>query len=133
MASLDQSKPPPPPGATAEAEAAALNSQILEAGSKDHSHVVELSDAQKDGLPVAKKPANAGLANYFVSSHSSTSCLERSPNSYSQRVFTYGTKFDFFLVTVCVITSVASGLPMPLMNIVFGMVKTSMTTQCVLM
>ena len=37
-----------------------------------------------------------------------------------QRVFFYGTKLDFFLVVICCLTSIGSGITMPLMNIVFG-------------
>jgi hypothetical protein len=35
-------------------------------------------------------------------------------------VFKYGTKFDYFLIVVCCVTSIGSGIAIPLMNIVFG-------------
>jgi ATP-binding cassette subfamily B (MDR/TAP) protein 1 len=37
-----------------------------------------------------------------------------------QRVFAYGTKLDFVLIGVCCLTSIGSGVAMPLMNVVFG-------------
>lgn len=37
-----------------------------------------------------------------------------------QRVFSYGTKLDYLLMFLCCLTSVGSGIAMPLMNVVFG-------------
>lgn len=67
MGTLNESKPPPRPGATADAEAAALNAQALEAGTTDQPSVVELLDEAENGSADAKKPPQAGLKNYFVS------------------------------------------------------------------
>nr|A0A348AXX9.1 RecName: Full=ABC-type transporter TR06; AltName: Full=KK-1 biosynthesis cluster protein 6 [Curvularia clavata]BBC83962.1 P-loop containing nucleoside triphosphate hydrolase protein [Curvularia clavata] len=36
------------------------------------------------------------------------------------RVFSYGTKLDYFLISLCCFTSIGAGTAMPLMNIVFG-------------
>ncbi|KAF1354222.1 P-loop containing nucleoside triphosphate hydrolase protein [Lizonia empirigonia] len=49
----------------------------------------------------AKKGSEAGLGSYF-------------------RVFAYGTALDYALIALCCLTSVGSGIAMPLMNIVFG-------------
>ncbi|KAF5844304.1 hypothetical protein GGP41_004490 [Bipolaris sorokiniana] len=43
------------------------------------------------------------------------------------RVFSYGTKLDTCLVTVCCVASIGSGLAFPLMNIIFGQLVGSFT------
>ncbi|KAH4931961.1 hypothetical protein HBI79_104570 [Parastagonospora nodorum] len=87
-----------PPAATAGAEAAALQTQVLEAGTKQGDAKAESSE--NVAKPVEKKP-ESGLGSYF-------------------RVFAYGTRFDFMLIGVCCLTSIGSGVAMPLMNVVFG-------------
>ncbi|KAH8723608.1 P-loop containing nucleoside triphosphate hydrolase protein [Phaeosphaeriaceae sp. PMI808] len=47
------------------------------------------------------KTPDGGMKNYF-------------------RVFSYGTKLDYFLMVISCLTSIGSGVAMPLMNVVFG-------------
>ncbi|KAF9693236.1 hypothetical protein EKO04_008646 [Ascochyta lentis] len=90
-----------PPSASAEGETAALQARIVEAGTLDGDGVA--AAAEKNGGPKSegKKASDAGLKNYF-------------------RVFGYGTALDYFLIALSCLTSVGSGVAMPLMNVVFG-------------
>jgi ATP-binding cassette subfamily B (MDR/TAP) protein 1 len=69
--------------------------------------------------PETKKSPQASIKNYFVCNHPLR--ITRTPANSSQRVFLYGTKLDYFLVSLCCFTSIGAGTAMPLMNIVFGM------------
>ncbi|KAH7071899.1 leptomycin B resistance protein pmd1 [Paraphoma chrysanthemicola] len=101
------SKPPPPPGTNADADAVALQSQVLDYGTlKDTAR--ETTDAKEDAVKTPKKAPSAGFANYF-------------------RVFKYGTNLDYFLIVVCCITSIGSGIAIPLMNVVFGELASTFT------
>ncbi|KAF1934701.1 P-loop containing nucleoside triphosphate hydrolase protein [Clathrospora elynae] len=101
MAILADAKPSLPPAASAEAENAALTAQVLVAGTSEKDRVTETFEQDEDGPVKAKKVPQAGLMNYF-------------------RVFSYGTQLDFFLIALCCLTSIGSGVAMPLMNVVFG-------------
>lgn len=115
------SKLPPPPGATANAEAVALQAQVLDYGTlKDTSG--ENIDTKEDAIEAPKKPPRAGFANYFVRDPVKVNG-ERCANLNWQRVFKYGTKFDYFLIVVCCVTSIGSGIAIPLMNVVFGPIR----------
>ncbi|KAJ4364631.1 ABC-type transporter tr06 [Neocucurbitaria cava] len=114
MTSSDKVEPPPPPpAATAGAETAALNAQVLTAGNTENDRVADLTEQMTDDAGKTKKPSQAGLGNYF-------------------RVFTYGTKFDFVLIALCCLTSIGSGIAMPLMNIVFGQLVGNFTNYFIL-
>ncbi|KAF2732133.1 leptomycin B resistance protein pmd1 [Polyplosphaeria fusca] len=82
---------PPPPSTNAAADAVEQDVQVIEAATTEKQHVVD--DKAK------KQPG--GLSNYF-------------------RVFTYGTKLDFFLLLLSCLTSIGSGAAFPLMNVVLG-------------
>ncbi|KAF1850722.1 P-loop containing nucleoside triphosphate hydrolase protein [Cucurbitaria berberidis CBS 394.84] len=101
MSTFSEGKPPPPPATTAGAETAALDPQILKAGISEHDQLVDLAEEKTGKHAKTKEVPQAGLKNYF-------------------RVLSYGTKFDFFLMGLCCLTSIGSGIAMPLMNIVFG-------------
>jgi hypothetical protein len=59
------SKPQPPPGTTADAEAVALQAQVLDHGAlKDVA--AETSEVKVDSVEARKKAPSAGFANYFV-------------------------------------------------------------------
>jgi hypothetical protein len=92
---------PLPPSALAEGESAAMQAGIINAST------LEKDTAAKDGLKGekvegnTKKKTDEGMKNYI-------------------RVFSYGTALDFFLIALCCITSIGSGIAFPLMNVVFG-------------
>ena len=67
MSTSDEVKLPPPPAATAGAETAALNAQILKAGNAEDDRVVELKEEPTNDAAKAKDIPQAGLKNYFVS------------------------------------------------------------------
>ncbi|KAF1913018.1 P-loop containing nucleoside triphosphate hydrolase protein [Ampelomyces quisqualis] len=101
MDTIGRSKPPQPPAASAAGGNVAVTAQILEAGTTQKDNVAETFEVHEDGKNSVKKSGDSNMKNYF-------------------RVFTYGTKFDFFLILLCCLTSIGSGITMPLMNIVFG-------------
>lgn len=119
------SKPPQPPAATAGAETAAMQAQILEAGNTPKDLVTEVIVKDNNGTTPPKKAADNGLKNYFVGAFSMYK--GRLLIRYCQRVFSYGAKLDFFLIVLCCLTSIGSGIAMPLMQIVFGAFMTDTT------
>ncbi|KAF2639503.1 P-loop containing nucleoside triphosphate hydrolase protein [Massarina eburnea CBS 473.64] len=68
--------------------------QVIDEATAEKSQVAE----SKDDPPEAKKKPQASLKNYF-------------------RVFSYGAKFDAFLMGLSFLTSIGSGTALPLMNI----------------
>ncbi|PSN71259.1 P-loop containing nucleoside triphosphate hydrolase protein [Corynespora cassiicola Philippines] len=60
-------------------------------------------------IGATKKKSNAGLANYF-------------------RVFSFGTTFDYVLMFLSALASIASGVALPLMNVVFGQLVGTFTS-----
>lgn len=108
MGSSSKYVPILPAAGAAEREATLLTTQAveLESMAKDDDAI---KTAKNDRGPAeAKKPPQAGLKNYF-------------------RVFTYATKFDFLLISLCCFTSIGAGIAMPLMNVVFGQLVGSFT------
>ncbi|KAF2472343.1 P-loop containing nucleoside triphosphate hydrolase protein [Lindgomyces ingoldianus] len=101
MDTISGSKPAPPPAATAEADAVAPQAQVLESGATSKDEIAQKTEADENDTKSSQKAPEGGLKNYF-------------------RVYSYGTKLDFFLILACCITSIGSGIAMPLMNIVFG-------------
>ncbi|CAN9330928.1 unnamed protein product [Alternaria alternata] len=100
MDTATDGRPPPPPAANPKAENAALTAQVLETGVREKDGIIE---AVEPGGNVSTKPnkvPKAGMKNYF-------------------RVFSYGTPFDFALISLCCITSIGSDVAFPLMNVVF--------------
>ncbi|RAR14080.1 leptomycin b resistance protein pmd1 [Stemphylium lycopersici] len=93
--------PPPPPGPNTEGEHATAAAQMLDAEKAQKDGIVEAIDNGGDEPPKAKDASKDGMKNYF-------------------RVFTYGTKLDFLLMSLCAITSIGSGVAFPLMTVVFG-------------
>ncbi|KAI2478315.1 MdlB ABC-type multidrug transport system ATPase and permease component [Pyrenophora tritici-repentis] len=99
----------PRPTASAEAENDALTTQVLGTTAQEKDGVAEAS-AHSDNFSVKpKKAPQAGMKNYF-------------------RVFSYGTAFDFVLISLCCVTSIGSGVAFPLMNVVFGQLVGSFTS-----
>ncbi|KAF2471491.1 lipid A export ATP-binding/permease protein-like protein msbA [Lindgomyces ingoldianus] len=82
-------------------EITAQEARGLEAITAEKGHGTTIAREEEQGTLQAKKPSQAGLANYF-------------------RVLSYGTKLDYFMVLLCILTSIGSGATMPLMIIVFG-------------
>ncbi|KAI4631038.1 ABC-type transporter tr06 [Alternaria metachromatica] len=99
---------PPQPTVDAGVESTAIATQVLETGPDEKHSVIE--DAGHDGIASskAKKVPQAGMKNYF-------------------RVFSYGTTLDYWLIFMCCVTSIASGVTFPLMNVVFGQLVGSFT------
>jgi ATP-binding cassette subfamily B (MDR/TAP) protein 1 len=91
----------PPPTTSSESETAAQENQIGEVATTKKDRNPAISKEEEHDTLRTKKLPQAGLANYF-------------------RVLSYGTKFDYLMMSVCVISSVGSGATMPLMIIVFG-------------
>ncbi|KAF2849457.1 lipid A export ATP-binding/permease protein-like protein msbA [Plenodomus tracheiphilus IPT5] len=91
--------PPLPPAGGAQGEATLLTTQAVQLEKVKEEGRAASSNGH-NGAKV-KKPAQAGLKNYF-------------------RIFAYATKFDTLLIVVCCFTSVGAGIAMPLMNVVFG-------------
>ncbi|KAF2623306.1 leptomycin B resistance protein pmd1 [Macroventuria anomochaeta] len=90
------------PSANAEGKTAALQAQIVEANTVDKNDVAKTAGKARGAVgPTSKKGPDAGLKSYF-------------------RVFKYGTALDYFLIALCCLTSIGSGIAYPLMNIVFG-------------
>ncbi|OWY50925.1 P-loop containing nucleoside triphosphate hydrolase protein [Alternaria alternata] len=106
--SIADSRPPPRPTTNAEAENAALATQVLETGTEKKQGTAEAVEKDGESSTKAKKEPQAGLKNYF-------------------RVFSYGSKLDFWLMFLCCVTSIASGVTFPLMNVVFGQLVGSFT------
>ncbi|KAJ4987038.1 ABC transporter [Stagonosporopsis vannaccii] len=92
---------PVPPTASAEGETAALQARVVEATALDKKDVGGDIGQTETVAAAAKKGSDAGMKNYL-------------------RVFKYGTPLDYFLIMLCCITSIGSGIAFPLMNIVFG-------------
>ncbi|KAF1926965.1 leptomycin B resistance protein pmd1 [Didymella exigua CBS 183.55] len=92
---------PLPLSASAEGETAALQAQVVDAGTIDKNHAAKSGEKPVNTASQSKRDADAGFKNYM-------------------RVFKYGTALDYFLIALCCITSIGSGIAYPLMNIVFG-------------
>jgi predicted nucleic-acid-binding Zn-ribbon protein len=118
MDTIGGSKPPQPPAASAAGENAAVTVQVIGAGTAQKDDVAKAIEVQEHGKKPAKKAAESNMKHYFVSILQCKNCCFA--NVYVQRVFTYGTKLDFFLIILCCLTSIGSGITMPLMLIVFG-------------
>ena len=84
MSAVDNAKPVLP-RATAEAETAALNAQILKTGTTQKDNIVELNQGTDDGVAETKKAPEAGLKNYFVSTNTveHTNCWLTFNSAYS--------------------------------------------------
>lgn len=129
---MPDTKPVPPTG-SAEGETAALQAQVVEAST------INNHDGKIDNRPTgavagtARKEPDAGMKNYLVGLSFNVNLQWLMP---PQRVFKYGTALDYFLIALCCITSVGSGIvsqswqlssttdnrkAFPIMNIVFGM------------
>jgi hypothetical protein len=67
MDTFHRSKPPPRPTTAAEAETAAAQAQIVEAGAVQKDMTDETVIADENGGKMSKKAPNNGLKNYFVS------------------------------------------------------------------
>ncbi|EMD66015.1 hypothetical protein COCSADRAFT_35945 [Bipolaris sorokiniana ND90Pr] len=98
----------PRPAVSAEAENAALATQVLEIGAQRKDEAVETNAHNDDVSVEPKKAPQANIRNYF-------------------RVFSFGTAFDFALISLCCVTSIGSGVAFPLMNVVFGQLVGSFT------
>jgi ATP-binding cassette subfamily B (MDR/TAP) protein 1 len=118
MDTIAGSKPPQPLAATAGAESAAMQAQVLKSGNTQKDPAAEVIVPDKDGATPPKKAAENGLKNYFVGDPYIYN--GRLLTRYCQRVFSYGTKLDFSLILLCCSTSIGSGIAVPLMQIVFG-------------
>jgi hypothetical protein len=66
MDTINRSKHPQPPAATAGVETAAMQAQVLEAGTKQKDVFAEKIEQSEDGTATDKKPSENGLKNYFV-------------------------------------------------------------------
>lgn len=66
MDSMNESKPVQPSAAIAEAETAAVQVRLLEAGKTNKSIVGESSDTNEDGTSTPKKAPARGMKDYFV-------------------------------------------------------------------
>jgi hypothetical protein len=66
MDSMNGSRPPQPPAATAEAETAALQAQVVEVEKTDKDIVVESSNPNHGGTSTSEKTPENGMKNYFV-------------------------------------------------------------------
>lgn len=66
METASSSKPIPPPASTANGEAAALQTQLHDHATKQTDEVAE-AIKEGEGKKDPKKPADAGMKNYFVS------------------------------------------------------------------
>jgi ATP-binding cassette subfamily B (MDR/TAP) protein 1 len=91
----------PPPTTSSESETAAQEIKIGEVATTTKDRNSATAKEEEHATLRQKRLPQAGLANYF-------------------RVLSYGTKFDYSMMSVCVITSVGSGATMSLMIIVFG-------------
>ncbi|KAI4649230.1 ABC-type transporter tr06 [Alternaria ventricosa] len=99
---------PPRPTIDVEVESAAIAAQVLETGSDEKNGVIEHAEQDESISSQAKKVPEAGMKNYF-------------------RVFSHGTTLDYWLIFMCCVTSIASGVTFPLMNVVFGQLVGSFT------
>jgi ATP-binding cassette subfamily B (MDR/TAP) protein 1 len=117
MAALREDRPPPPPASNVEAEAVVVQAQLLEVSTAQKDVVLETTQ-ETVNAPATKTASSGGLKNYFVCFLFSDSTPPA--NTTCQRVFAYGTKFDYLLIVMCCLTSIGSGIAMPLMNVVFG-------------
>jgi hypothetical protein len=74
MDTLSGTKPPQPPATTAGAETAAVQSQILKAGTTQKDDVAEIVNIEDESTTPAKKAAGSPLSNYFVSTRVVSNC-----------------------------------------------------------
>jgi ATP-binding cassette subfamily B (MDR/TAP) protein 1 len=118
MDAINGSKTPLQPAVPAEADPVAIPAQVLAFDNDRKGAVAATTETEAIGATEKKKRADAGMKNYFVSSR--VGDVGFSTNAVVQRVFGYGTKLDYFLITLCCLTSIGSGLTFPLMNVVFG-------------
>ncbi|KAF1952299.1 leptomycin B resistance protein pmd1 [Byssothecium circinans] len=88
-----------PPPSTSVAPDPGEHTQVIQEGIIEKDQVVE----SKNEPPEAKKKPKANLGNYF-------------------RVFKYGTAFDVFLIASSMLSSIGSGITLPLMNVVSQLV-----------
>jgi ATP-binding cassette subfamily B (MDR/TAP) protein 1 len=106
MAGSSDTNPPPPPTSSVQAEAVVLESQVIEVATTEKDHVVEAAEKQ-DAKPTAKK-GDSAFTNYIVRT---TLMRDAQMSTKSmQRVFKYGTAFDYFLMVLCCLTSAGSGV-----------------------
>jgi ATP-binding cassette subfamily B (MDR/TAP) protein 1 len=106
MAGLNDTKPPPPPTSSVEAEAVVLESQVIEVATLEKDRITE--DAEKQDAEPTVKKADGGFASYIVSIIQVRDAWM--PVNSMQRVFKYGTAFDYFLMILCCLTSAGSGV-----------------------
>ncbi|KAF2127639.1 leptomycin B resistance protein pmd1 [Dothidotthia symphoricarpi CBS 119687] len=89
------------PVASVEAGVAAQQAQVVENAVTGKDGVAEAVEEKEHGGTETKKASKGDMVNYF-------------------RVLSYGTNLDYFLMAMCCLTAIGSGITMPLMNIVFG-------------
>jgi len=90
-----------PPSALAEGESAVMQAEIINASTLEKHSTAEGGPKRDTDEGTTKTKTGEGMKNYI-------------------RVFSYGTALDFFLIALCCVTSIGSGIAFPLMNIVFG-------------
>ena len=66
MDTKNGSKPQPPPAATAEADSAAVQAQVVEYGTTQKDAVAGAIESEENGAKAPKKAPDAGMKNYFV-------------------------------------------------------------------
>jgi len=112
--------PPPPPGPNTEGEHATAAAQILDAERVQKDGVVQAIENGGDEPAKPKDASKGGMKNYFVCYSNTIVSFTSILTITAQRVFTYGTKLDFLLMSLCAVTSIGSGVAFPLMTVVFG-------------
>jgi hypothetical protein len=66
MDSVNGSRTVQPPAATTEAEPAAIQAHVFEAGKMDKGIIADCFDTSEDGTSTPKKAPEGGMKNYFV-------------------------------------------------------------------
>ncbi|CAI6334085.1 unnamed protein product [Periconia digitata] len=91
-------QPPPPPGSIVPNPPEDVH--VIEDALEKKDSIIDTNHDSPPSDTKQQKPQPT-LGNYF-------------------RVFTFGTKFDYLLIFMCMLTSIGSGVAFPLMNVVFG-------------
>ncbi|PVH99733.1 P-loop containing nucleoside triphosphate hydrolase protein [Periconia macrospinosa] len=94
---VEVSQPPPPSGSIVPNPAQDI--QIIEDAIDKKDNAIDTKDESPEAQP--KKPSQATMSNYF-------------------RVLTFGSKLDYFLIGMSLLTSIGTGIAVPLMFVVFG-------------
>jgi ATP-binding cassette subfamily B (MDR/TAP) protein 1 len=111
---MSASKNPPLPPSVSVEPTPVDQIQVVEDVAAENDQVVKaIHEGAQDNTLKKKKKPEPGLKNYIVSAF--TPSITHTTAHSRQRVFSYGTKLDAFLMGLSCLTSIGAGIAIPLM------------------